>query len=154
VLFDINRHAAVKSTLLVSDPAPFTDRLLAESDLPFAVTIITNESAESVAVVAWRKAPHELETSLLGPLGLAWPGDVVSLSHVALPISPNDPLYGRFQPLESNHIFLGNLAIKGERGLLKIPEGWLLRMRNNPFYSYLEDSVLGWLEEGSKKSRD
>ncbi len=154
VLFDINRHAAVKSTLLVSDPAPFTDRLLAESDLPFAVTIITNESAESVAVVAWRKAPHELETSLLGPLGLAWPGDVVSLSHVALPISPNDPLYGRFRPLESNHIFLGNLAIKGERGLLKIPEGWLLRMRNNPFYSYLEDSVLGWLEEGSKKSRD
>jgi pimeloyl-ACP methyl ester carboxylesterase len=154
VLFDINRHAAVKSTLLVSDPAPFTDRLMAESDLPFAVTIITNESAESVAVVAWRKAPHELETSLLGPLGLAWPGDVVSLSHVALPISPNDPLYGRFRPLESNHIFLGNLAIKGERGLLKIPEGWLLRMRNNPFYSYLEDSVLGWLEEGSKKSRD
>jgi hypothetical protein len=63
-----------------------------------------------------------------------------------LPFPPDDPLYGRFAPLEDNQIFLGDLALKGERGLLKIPEEWLLRMRYNPFYSYLEERVLDWVD--------
>jgi pimeloyl-ACP methyl ester carboxylesterase len=146
VLFDINRQAALKATLLVADPAPFTNRLLAENDLPFAVTFVTNEDSGSVAVVAQRKAPHAPEVSQADPLGLAWPRGVISLSHVALPIPPDDPLYGQFAPLEDDYVFLGDLAFKGERGLLKIPEGWLLRMRYNPFYGYLEDRVLDWVD--------
>jgi len=39
------------------------------------------------------------------------------------------------------------MAVKGERGLLKIPEEWLLRMRYNPFYSYLEERILDWIEK-------
>ena len=147
VLFDINRQAAVKATLLVTDPAPFTNRLLAENDLPFAVTFVTNEDSESVAVVAQQKAPHAPEVSQADPLGLAWPRGVISLSHVALPFPPVDPLYGQLAPLEGDYVFLGDLAFKGERGLLKIPEDWLLRMRYNPFYDYLEDRVLGWVDD-------
>jgi alpha-beta hydrolase superfamily lysophospholipase len=152
VLFDINRHAAVQATLLVADPAPFTNRLLAENDLPFAVTFITNESPESVRVVARQKVPHAAEVSLAYPLDFAWPRGVVSLSHVALPIPPDDPLYGQFAPLEDDAVFLGDLALRGERGLLKIPEDWLLRMRYNPFYGYLEDRVLGWVDDAGGRN--
>lgn len=147
VLFDINRHAAVKSTLLVADPGPLTNRLLAENDLPFAVTFVSNESKLSNVVTAKYKAPHTSEPSTAESLGLSWPRGVISLSHVALPIPPNDPLYGQFAPLDDDHVFLGDLAIRGERGLLKIPEDWLLRMRYNPFYSYLEERILDWVKK-------
>lgn len=145
VLFDVNRQAIIKSTLLIADPAPFTDRLMAKKDLPFTVTIVSNEDPESVNVVTRRKAPHAKEAALVGPIGFAWPRGVVSLSHVALPIPPDDPLYGRYAPSDDDTIFLGDLAIRGERGLLKIPQDWLLRMRYNPFYDYLEDRVLNWV---------
>ena len=108
-------------------------------------------SPESVSVVARRKAPHAAEASSADPLGIAWPRGVVSLSHVALPIPPDDPLYGQFKPLEDDYVFLGDLAIKGERGLLKIPEGWLLRMRYNPFFGYLEDRVLDWVDDAGER---
>jgi len=147
VLFDINRQAAIKSTLLVSDPGPLTNRLLAENDLPFAVTFVTNENPYSNAVQARYKAAHSAEPLSSDSLGLEWPRGVVSLSHVALPIPPDDPLYGQFIPDNQEHIFLGDLAVKGERGLLKIPETWLLRMRYNPFYGYLEERVLDWVEK-------
>ncbi len=145
VLFDINRNAAIKSTLLVSDPGPLTDRMMADQSLPFAVTFVTNKNPHSSSVVARRKEPFTREPSATETLGLAWPRGVVSLSHVALPFPPDDPLYGQRPPKEDDLVFLGDLAIKGERGLLKIPGEWLLRMRYNPFYPYLQTRVLQWL---------
>ena len=146
VLFDINRKALIKSTLLVADPAPLTSRLLADESLPFSVTLLTNENPVSAAVVARRKAPFSLDASAVEPLGLAWPRGVVSLSHVALPFPPDDPLYGQGPPAQDDRVFLGDMAIKGERGLLKIPTDWLLRLRYNPFYPYMKTRVLHWLE--------
>ena len=145
VLFDINRNAAIKSTLLVSDPAPLTDRLMADESLPFAVTFVTNESPQSASVVARYKAPFSPEESSVRPLGLAWPLGVVSLSHVALAFPPDDPLYGRGPPGSDDRVFLGDMALRGERGLVSIPADWLLRQRYNPFYPYLEARVLQWL---------
>ena len=146
VLFDINRNAAIKSALLVSDPGPLTQRLMADPDLPFAVTFVTNENPNSANVVAQHKAPLSLQASATEDLELAWPRDVVSLSHVALPIPPDDPLYGQDLPQNSGLIYLGDLAIKGEQGLLKISAEWLLRMRYNPFYTYLQKRVLQWVD--------
>jgi hypothetical protein len=152
VLFDINRQAAIKSTLLISDPGPLTKRLMESSSLPFAVTFVTNENPHSASVVACRKEPFSLEKSGIEKLGLAWPRGVVSLSHVALAFPPDDPLYGQHPPADDELLFLGDIAIKGERGLLKIPESWLLRMRYNPFYAYLETRVIKWLEDAGKPS--
>jgi hypothetical protein len=146
VLFDINRNAAIKSTLLVSDPAPLTDRMMADEDLPFAVTLVTNENPHSATVVAGYKAPFSLGKSDVLSLGLAWPRGVVSLSHVALAFPPDDPLYGRAPPATDDLVFLGDMAITGERGLLSIPADWLLRQRYNPFYPYLRTRVLEWLD--------
>jgi hypothetical protein len=151
VLFDINRSAA-KSTLLIDDPAPLTDRLLRDDALPFAVTFVTNESDESTRVVSRRKGPFTAAAEHTEHLELAWPTDVMSLSHVALPIPPDDPLYGRTRPEDGDVLFLGEMALRGERGLLRLPGEWLLRMRYNPFYELLERRVLGWFAERSDPS--
>jgi hypothetical protein len=38
------------------------------------------------------------------------------------------------------------MAIQGERGTLVLPAEWLLRLRNNPFYSYLDARALAWID--------
>lgn len=145
VLFDVNR-AAVKSILLVSDPGPLTNRVMADDQLPFAITLVANENPQSTRVEARHKSPFSAGASRVEPLDLAWPRGVISLSHVALPFPPDDPLYGQRPPANEDVLFLGEMAIQGERGLLKLPDSWLLRLRYNPFYDYLEKRVLDWLK--------
>ena len=150
VLFDINRTSA-KSTILVADPGPLTARLMSDETLPFAVTLITNENPQSRTVVSRRKAPFSTEPADSEPLGLAWPRGVISLSHVALPFPPDDPMYGAHPPQDQDQLFLGRMAVQGERGLLKLPPDWLLRLRHNPFYDYLERRALEWMEDARGK---
>ena len=145
VLFDINRYA-VKSTLLISDPGPLTGLVMADADLPFGVTLISNESPATRQVVARRKPAFSATASEPEPLNLTWPRGVISLSHVALPFPPDDPLYGQRPPGNEDLLFLGDIAIKGERNLLKLPGEWPLRLRHNPFFGYLETRVLQWLD--------
>ncbi len=144
VLFDINRSAA-KSILLVSDPGPLTNLLMNDASLPFAITLIANENSESANVVAHYKPPNSQDILTTESLGLAWPASVISLSHVALPFSPDDPLYGRIPPEHDDVIYLGQVQIRGERGLLRISSDWLMRLRYNPFYSVLETRALDWV---------
>ena len=152
VLFDINRTAA-KSTLLIDDPGPLTQRLMDDATLPFAVTFITNENPQSTAVVARHKDPFTADVSDIEQLDLAWPNGVISLSHVALPFSPDDPLYGRRPPDNDDILFLGEMAMQGERGLLKLPDDWLLRLRYNPFYEVIESRVLEWFDTANIRPR-
>ena len=149
VLFDINRSAA-KSTLMISDPGPLTNRLMTDNTLPFAVSLVANENPETSSVVVRRKPPFSFDASYTERLNLAWPRGVISLSHVALPIPPDDPLYGQHPPDSKDTVFLGEMAIRGERGLLRLPGDWLLRMRYNPFYTVIERRVLEWFDRASK----
>ncbi len=144
VLFDINRLAA-KSILLQSDPRPLTDRLIADADLPFTVTLVTNENTETSKVVARMKKPHSGDITSES-LYFNWPRGYISLSHIALPFPSNDPLYGMTDPGDPKTIFLGQQPIQGERGLLVLSSDWLLRVRHNPFYGFLEKRVIEWVE--------
>ena len=78
--------------------------------------------------------------------GLTWPNDIYSLAHVALPFPINDPLYGNDDSDDSPGIRIGDLAMRGERGVLWIPAGDMLRLRWNPFYPYLERRVLEFFQ--------
>jgi alpha-beta hydrolase superfamily lysophospholipase len=151
VLFDINR-AAAKSSLLISDPGPLTNRLLEDDGLPFSLMLITNQSPETNAVVARRKPPFSSQLTAGMDLALSWPAGVISLSHVALPFAPDDPLYGQRSPGEERRLFLGGAAVRGERGLLKLPDDWFFRMRYNPFYPVLEQRVIEWLGNNGNTS--
>ncbi len=144
VLFDINRRAA-NASLLVTDPGPLTNQMLDDPQLPFTLTVVGNATGDSVEVVARTKPPFSAEVGEAQPLKAAWPPAVLSLSHISPPFPPDDPLYGREPPGNTSEIFLGHVTIQGERGLLRFSSDWLIRLRHNPFYDYLEERVIDWL---------
>lgn len=145
VLFDINRNA-IASPILVADPGPFTNRLVGDDTLPFSLRLIANEDAASTAMVEHYKPPFSSGFAETRSLELAWPRGVISLSHVALPFPPDDPLYGAVRPSNPGQLYLGQLAIRGERGLMLLSSDWLLRLRHNPFYAVQERRIMQWVE--------
>lgn len=146
VLFDVNRLAA-KSVLRIADPRALANTLVGDAGLPFTVTLVTNESPDSLAVVARRQPPFSGQFSATEPLGMSWPPSVISLSHVALPIAPDDPLYGQRPPDNTRSLYLGQMAIQGERGFFALSSDWLLRMRYNPFYAFLQATAVEWVKK-------
>jgi alpha-beta hydrolase superfamily lysophospholipase len=149
LLYDINRFA-LKAPILVEDPAHIVDRLMADSTLPFGVTLITNAAPDTGAAVARYKPPFAAGPASEEALGVAWPDDAMSMSHVDLPFPPDDPLYGRYPPDTPGQVWLGQLAIRSERGVLKIPAQWLLRLRHNPFYDYQARRVLEFIDAAGR----
>jgi hypothetical protein len=79
------------------------------------------------------------------PLGLAWPPRVFSLSHVALPFPPDDPVYG-LTPPPGREATLGSVEARGERGVLVVPQELLMRLRSNPFFPYLAARLTEFVE--------
>lgn len=147
VLFDVNRRAAALGFLSARAAA-----LLAEArrigSLPFAVTLVTNAGEESeVEARTW--AAHATAPQV-EPLGLAWPPGLYSLSHVAIPFPPDDPVYGAGPG--DGAFPIGGLEPRGERGALAVPLDLLLRLRYNPFHAYLERRVLRFLEPAGRRS--
>jgi alpha-beta hydrolase superfamily lysophospholipase len=136
VLFDINRYAAALSLMRPEARSP-RENLLQGAPLPFDLTVLTNEDAESGAVVALHR-PAQAGAVTREPTGLGWPQGVFSLSHVALPFPPDDPIYGARRPPGDGGIFLGWPEVRGERGVLLLDPGTFLRLRHNPFFPFVE----------------
>jgi alpha-beta hydrolase superfamily lysophospholipase len=139
IVFDVNRLSVVQP-MLIADPAPLTRRLLAQTQRPFALTLITNASARTLQVME-RRSPALGAPTTTRPLGLSWPRNVFSLSHVALPFPPDDPLYGYAAPVSDRHVQLGRIEIRGENGVLNVPNWMLTRQRSNPFHPYLVERI-------------
>ena len=143
VIFDINRLSEIEQ-VLGQDPAESIEAGLRDIDLNFTLSLVTNNSKKSRRAVVRRKRPGETETEEIST-GLVWPKGLYSLSHVALPFPPDDPLYGGPEGEKSPGIQLGNLMLRGERGVLQIPASAILRLRWNPFYPYMERRLLEFL---------
>lgn len=142
VLFDVNRNTKF-GPLLSSASDTMLARILPDPPRRFRTTIITNADPERTDVVARTTEPGT-ETEQVQELGLVYPVDVYSLSHVALPFPTTDSLYGLHpDPNEDFGIHLGAVAARGERGALIVSMDALLRMSSNPFFPYL----LGRIEE-------
>jgi hypothetical protein len=75
-------------------------------------------------------------------LGLTYPREVYSLSHVALPFPVTDPLYG-MAPAgdESYGVNLGTMTTRGEVGVLILPLDSLIRLSSNPFFPYMLERI-------------
>ncbi len=143
ILYDINRLAEIEP-ILTSNPSAWIDTLLRSRKLGYTVTLISNQNEESTQVVARSYLPKSGPT-IECPLEAKWPGGVYSLSHVALPFPPNDPLYGTIEIKKSTILQLGKLSLRGERGVLQISAADLMRLRWNPFYSYQEQRISSYL---------
>ena len=144
VLFDVNRHTDAEP-LLRSDPEVLTDRLLGDGQLPFTLTLVTNLNPDTDAVIARTKAAGATAATD-EDIELAWPGGLFSLSHVAVPFAPDDPVYGNDPEAGESMITLGSIFIRGERNLLQIPDNYFLRLRYNPFFGYLTTRVQGFMD--------
>ena len=142
VLFDLNRMTEIEH-ILKDDPHDELSALLDVGDLPYALSVLTNESEESRRVVLQHKPAGPSGVSVR-ELEWEWPEQVFSLAHVALPFSIRDPLYGDGGE-ESPGIHIGSVALRGEHGVLQIPAADMLRQRWNPFHPYVEQRLLEFM---------
>ena len=133
VLFDVNRQVGM-DPLFVTDPRTVLEPMLARIDRSFDLSIVTNRNDETSDVVIWRHQAGSEDTELTES-DLLWPTGVFSLSHVALPFAPDDPLYGGPRAGDSPGIQLGNVDARGERGVLRVSGNDFNRLRWNPFFA-------------------
>ena len=140
VLFDINR-AAKLGPLLRPTSETMLSRILPPAPRNYRTVTVTNATPDSSDVVA-RMMEAGSTTETERPLGLAYPADLYSLSHVAIPFPPSDGLYGFAPDLRENFgVRLGTLASRGEVGALIVALDTLFRTSSNPFLPYLLEKV-------------
>jgi len=142
VLFDLNRLGYLRPLL-----SPAMDAWLAQRfqgpPRRYTLSLVTNATADTGEVVLRSRAAGTGQMSER-PLGLTWPRDIFSLSHVAVPFPRTDPVYG-IDPKPRKLYSLGALAPRGERGVLALPVESLMRMNCNPFFPYMEARVVEWV---------
>ncbi len=144
VLFDLNRTANLDPFIRPSDSALLRTLFDRHAARDYTLTVIRNVTDDTREVAEWRIAAGTtaIETR---PLGLQWPTDVFSLSHIAMPFPPDDPVYGAETTRSpSGPIRLGLLTPRGERSVLTVPIDTLMRVSYNPFFSYLADRAVEW----------
>ena len=144
VLFDINRLSGMEPFM---DPSAATilSRLTDASPRRYGRSLVTNATHESLDVVERSIRPSGTEI-VTRSLGLAWPPEMFSLSHVALPFALDDELYGRQpRPSPQDLVRLGTLSPRGERAVLSVPLDTLMRVTCNPFFPYMTERLTGWL---------
>jgi len=152
VLFDINRKSDMIESVLALDPADELSALLDKPHLNFALSVVKNrrEGGLPVAEIEIRHHSADGKFSVEVP-GLSWPEGIFSLSHVALPFPESDLLYGSGKVKDSGRpkLTLGNLALRGERGALRVSPADMLRLRWNPFYPLIENKAVDFMGLGS-----
>jgi len=147
VAFDLNRSINLQGLFAV-DPEEGINGLQESGNLAYRLSIVTN-MGEGRTVGEKSTAPYSsiLEERLLE---LQWPVGVYSLSHVALPFPPDDPLYGTGPVQPTGTLRFGSLYAKGERSVLLLSDGDLIRMRYNPFFEYVEEKIEEWIEDSNR----
>jgi alpha-beta hydrolase superfamily lysophospholipase len=141
VIFDVNRSSVFAGFMPAAEDKPL-EHLETGSDLNYRLTVVSNVSTDSSLVAAHSRGAHSKESTST-PLGLAWPTNVYSLSHVALPFAPDDPIYGDPSGRTAAYagLPLGTLQPRGETSVLTVSSSQILRLRHNPFFAYVEQRI-------------
>lgn len=136
VIFDINQAANLRALFR---PALYSavNTLLPPAPRPYRTTVITNTDSSTNETVA-RTTPAGAQDETVTPLHIAWPQDMYSLSHVAVPFPLTDSLYGR-EPAEKNRygISIGTISLRGETATLSVGLDTLMRVTSNPFFPWM-----------------
>ena len=143
VVFDINRNKHI-IPFVNNDPEEGLISVFRREDINFKLSLLTNESVDSFTVVEINKDIDNTVTKR--QLDLVWPDNIYSLSHVALPFSETNSLYGS-KPENETGLHIGRMSPRGERNVLSVPASDSLRLRYNPFYRYLQQRVVNFLAE-------
>jgi alpha-beta hydrolase superfamily lysophospholipase len=152
VLFDLNRNTKF-GPLIRPELDTVVSQLLPKGPRKFRTSIVTNASPATGRVVE-RSTEAGETTEQVRELGLTYPEDVYSLSHVALPFPTTDSLYGTDpDPGENFGVHLGAVAGRGERGTLVVSLDTLFRMSSNPFFPYLMERIEEGVAPGPSRDR-
>lgn len=140
VLFDIN-HDFVAENLVKRQVLASLERLRqTPQNKHYTFDLVTDLNSTDGSINLIR------DGEMIEDLSYKWPKGLYSLSHLSLPITPDDPLYGNENAPKSPGIQLGYLALYGENAVLETPASSLLRQRWNPFHSYIKQRVLKFLK--------
>ena len=147
VIYDVNRDSSLLH-LMKTIPADPVTLLQAGEPLSFGVTVLRNRTQDDKAIDIYSFAAGELQPEIK-PTGMAWPQGIYSMSHIAVPFRPNDPVYGDGSGADDidQGITFGTLAPRGEEGVMRLNSAYFLRTRYNPFFSYQAQHLRDWLDE-------
>jgi alpha-beta hydrolase superfamily lysophospholipase len=143
VCFDINRVSGLDAFIRPHE-AQLLSTLTDGKPRAYRRVLVTNAGPDVLDVVA-RDVAAGSTKPVDQPLGLAWPRDMFSLSHVAVPFPPDDPVYGYEGPADRRVPGLGRLSPRGERAVLTVGVDTLMRASANPFYSYMAGRIADWV---------
>lgn len=148
VLFDVNRNHRFDSLLRASSLQAL-QHLQPPGPQRYRTTVIANAEVNDSHTVA-RTTPADSDKATTTPLSIVYPDNIFSLSHIALPFPPTDPLYGTEPDTSENYgVRLGTQAPRGERGALILNLDAVLRISSNPFYPYVRDRIEDVIPTGS-----
>ncbi len=152
VLFDINR-VDINMSLVVNDPMDEIQPLLLPDSLSYNLTLIQNqdnqeqktERSHNIEALHFKKGGESWHE----PLDFAWPTQVYSLSHIAIPFPESDMLYGPDNEGAANlqRINIGSSTTRGEREVISVPAADILRQKWNPFYDYMLTRITQFIED-------
>jgi alpha-beta hydrolase superfamily lysophospholipase len=138
-LFDINRVDNLSNLVNFSFEKSILPALK-QPDQCYRLSVLRNAAENSEQMVLNTRTQGEWQEK---PIKGNWPDGVISLSHIALPIAPNDPVYGD-EPHTAG-LSLGSISMRAEPNALMIPSTLFVRCRQNPFYDLMENHVIDWL---------
>ena len=148
VIYDVNRFSAALD-LMRDVPEDQVAWALSRAPWNFSLMILSNRSSDGLEIDIYelRAGATAIEQQ---PTELRWPGDVFSLSHIAVPFSPLDPVYGNQAVGEPGRprISLGALVPRGERDVLSIAPNYFMRLRYNPMYEFQAEKIATTLRKG------
>jgi len=133
VLFDVNR-SRVMSPMLRPAATDWSRNVL-QRQREYTLTVLGVASPDDSTVLARSRAAHAPAITAQ-PVGMRYPAEVYSLSHVALPFADDDPLYG-MHPSGQGGLRLGAVAVRGERNALVVSQDALSRLGSNPFHAWM-----------------
>jgi esterase/lipase len=147
VVYDINRNGTLLS-LMKRPPADIVEYFQASAPHAFDVTVLRNRNAQGNDIDALTLAAGTTRAET-EQTALAWPPDVISLSHIAIPFRRDDIVYGDGSAQQNGKaaLPLGSLSPRGEAGVLTLTPSYFLRARHNPFYRFQARALLEWLDD-------
>ena len=144
VLFDVNHLSGIDVFMQPADRSLMAT-LLEPAPRTYRRVVVTNSGDDTREVEARTIEPGPVAETTRS-LGLEWPREVFSLTHVAVPFAPDDPLYGITGPNDPRGLLpIGRLSPRGERAVLSVGTDTLMRLSSNPFFPFVSERIVEWI---------
>lgn len=140
-LFDVNRVYAdfIQDEALQIDPRKIS---FAQTSRPQLHMLINSLKSDSIlgsnASGVYKQGNNGKLIDVYPEHHRPWPQEFFAMSHVAVPISPEDQIYGSSSTL-------GTISVHGEQDVLLITPDAFMRIRYNPFFELMEMEIKEFL---------